>query len=289
MALPTPFSLRAALVALEMIGARPLTTAERTVAYQSYPAGGIYRQHDFEEAERWLVEAGVAELEGERLIARAAAMDLLALDTDCAQEALVTRLLLATHPGWLRLTDGGELHEELIPVADTRELARTLPDPSRRQELLLQLARTIDLERLNEIGALGEVEVVDQCRRLLLEAGLHSSAGRVARVSLVSDQLGYDVVSPTRAGRVVRLEVKTTARSGGSMFLSRNEAEVGLHDEDWALVLCCAKMNSTVEIIGWCRACDLAAVLPTDTHHDGRWTTACINVPAGLLHPGLPL
>jgi hypothetical protein len=117
--------------------------------------------------------------------------------------------------------------------------------------------------------------VVDLSRQDLARAGRPDLAALVQRVSLISDQLGYDVVAPTLRGKVRRMEVKTTSRSAQTHFevyLSRNEAAVAVRDPSWTLVLCQACDSSRAEVVGWCRANAFAPVLPSDKHPRGRWT-----------------
>ena len=86
------------------------------------------------------------------------------------------------------------------------------------------------------IGAAGEEIVLQECRAALSALGRADLAVRARRVSLISDQLGYDIVAPSVAGGGWRIEVKTTRTSAvlAKIILTRNEARVGLKDEETA-------------------------------------------------------
>ena len=86
-------------------------------------------------------------------------------------------------------------------------------------------------------------------REELTDLGLEDLAAGVRCLSEISDQLGYDVVAP-RLGGKRRLEVKTSARQGDGLFhfyISRSEIDVGLRDEDWALVACHMQDGGAIE------------------------------------------
>ena len=107
---------------------------------------------------------------------------------------------------------------------------------------MIGLARRFDetLQRL--VGDIGEEIVVNAARSELRAMGRPELAREVRRVSLLSDQLGYDVSAPRVSGRPRLLEVKaTTAELVGpsvNAHLSRNEADTGAALADWALVIC---------------------------------------------------
>jgi hypothetical protein len=115
----------------------------------------------------------------------------------------------------------------------------------------------------------------------------------VQRVSLVSDQLGYDVSAPRVGGGPRLLEVKASALepSEGSigLFLSRNEHRAGLTLAGWSLVICIVDdvTHRTGRILGSCSAFALEDLLPTDAS-TGRWNQAWILLPVARLAPGLP-
>ena len=72
-------------------------------------------------------------------------------------------------------------------------------------------------------------------------------------------------------------------------FLSRNEATVGQRDPAWSLVAVRREPDGGLEIIGWCRAVSLLALLPRDLLIQGRWASVRLSVPTSEFLPGLPL
>lgn len=99
-----------------------------------------------------------------------------------------------------------------------------------------KVASAIDDRILAEIGARGELAVVDELQLRLAD----SDFSRVKHVSLLDDSLGYDIVAPAISDPSVlrMLEVKTTTRPSGEFrfFLSRNESLKGLAQALWCLV-----------------------------------------------------
>jgi hypothetical protein len=177
------------------------------------------------------------------------------------------------------------------PVIPEIEAAASVlvPDPERREALLIAMARRHDESVRAALGARGEAFVASVAQDELRSLGRHDLAERVRRVSEMSDQLGYDVVAPRILG-TRRLEVKTSGVTGAGLFrfyLSRAEYEVGLVDSDWALVGCQADEDDALSLAGWCRATSLEPYLPNDGQA-GRWVSAEVSVPLTLLMPGLP-
>ncbi|HEX7197788.1 MAG TPA: DUF3883 domain-containing protein, partial [Candidatus Limnocylindria bacterium] len=162
-------------------------------------------------------------------------------------------------------------------------------DPARREELLLALGRRFDDAARREVGAAGEDLVVAHARAELASLGYPDLARNVRRVSLVSDQLGYDVAAPRVSGGDRLLEVKATTGNRGEIFLSRNEATVGLRLKDWALVVCAVDDVDarTGSVLGWCRGTDLRPLLPTDAP-GGSWQSVAIELDRLPLQAGLP-
>jgi hypothetical protein len=135
----------------------------------------------------------------------------------------------------------------------------------------------------------GRGTLVARCVEELTKRGRPELAARVRHVSLISDQLGYDVVSPTLAARDVRLEVKTSRRvtsPDASFFISRNEARAGAHDAQWRLVICQMLSDERLEVLGSCSHSVLGPLLPADTARS-QWTTSDLRVPIDRLAPGL--
>jgi hypothetical protein len=168
-----------------------------------------------------------------------------------------------------------------------------VPDPSRREELLISLGRRFDDSLQRNVGEIGEDVVVDAAREELAALGHTDLVRDVRRVSLLSDQLGYDVSAPRVGGGPRLLEVKSTTgdelKNAWSVHLSRNEADVGAAFPEWALVIC---VVTSVEqragsVVGWCPRGELDDLLPSDGP-SGRWEQALVEIPAALLSGGLP-
>jgi hypothetical protein len=290
---PTAFQLQAAVLASRVLDPAGNTAQALLSSYDKLVTGGLYRSQDLRAGHQLLQRAGLVELDGDRYLPTAPLERLSALPDDVAAELLLHELLLQEPPLWLyAAVVNDEVRWENVPDADRDALQQLLADASRREALLLTLGRTLDSALLAEIGTQGEEYVVEACRRHLLDRGRPDLAANVHQVSLRSDQLGYDVTSPDTAGRRHRLEVKTTSSAWvGSVefFLSRNEATVGQRDPAWSLVAVRREPDGGLEIIGWCRAVSLLALLPRDLSIQGRWASVRLSVPTSEFLPGLPL
>ena len=279
--LPSLHVARAAVHVAVIVNQRGSRSADAQESYWHHATGGSFAPADLDRGERLLVNVGLlVERDGKLTptpplaqLAHGSAADALA--------ALIQRVL--AHTGSVELEASG---------IDT-QLAELVPDAARREELLLALAQRFDDSRRRLVGEIGEELVVDAARTELLNMGRRDLAHKVRRVSLLSDQLGYDVSAPRVAGAPRLLEVKaTTADTEGRSFaidLSRNEADTGTTLPDWALVAC--RVESTDQrqghIVGWCTGGVLADLLPVD-RLASRWDQASIEVPFERLSPGLP-
>lgn len=111
------------------------------------------------------------------------------------------------------------------------------------------------------------------------------------RVSLLSDELGYDISAPRLVGDARLLEVKATTVDMDPIriHLSRNEARVGDAYPHWSLVICTVTDVAvrTGKIAGWCHAASLEKRLPADGE-GGRWESAKLGVPLIDLMPNMP-
>ncbi len=234
--------------------------------------------------ERLLIQAGLLREENGMLIPTLELTTLAAVEEEVAHETLLGHCIVIAPPEWL----AGE--PMTVPAQAAVVLEELLPDPERREAFLIALGRRFDPRILEELGALGEEHVVAVAIQELSELGRDDLAARVRRVSLLSDQLGYDVVAPRPDGRTRRLEVKTSAiRTDGLVhfYLSRNEADTGLSDEDWALVCCQRNDQGEAEVIGWCRSRNLLPYLPSDAP-GSRWQVVEITLPPTALFDGIP-
>ena len=143
------------------------------------------------------------------------------------------------------------------------------------------------------VGEIGEELVTAAARHELLALGHSELARAVCRVSLLSDQLGYDVTAPRIMGEKRLLEVKATTIEPTAetipIHLSRNEADTGATLSDWSLVICVVEdvAERSGHLLGWCPASAFADLLPTDSG-SGRWEQAAVELPSAGLMDGLP-
>lgn len=283
--------LQSALVAASVCD---VTGVEVSVAHESYlrlPTGGMYHSDDLEKGERLLIQCGLLIADGSVLYPSEPLRNLRGLPSDEAGRVLLALAAQQSPPLWLHSAVRDEaVWSEFISDADAQVLSQVIPDPDQREAFLVALANRHQ-DAHAQLGDVGECAVVNLSRQELADAGRGDLASQVQRVSLISDQLGYDVVAPTLSGMPRRMEVKTTGRAVQSHFeiyLSRNEATVALRDPAWALVVCRALDPSRAEVVGWCRAGTFAETLPMDSHRRGRWTQAKIQLDSDALKDGLP-
>lgn len=249
------------------------------VARESYwrrATGGVYSPEDLQRGEDLLVSAGML-LRNDGYLTRTPQLTEFAGQDDAsAADSLVAKLVRA-----------GAFDET---PADAEAVIRALiEDPVRREVLLLALGQRFDDAVRREVGSIGEELVVAHVRRELEDLGRPDLAKEVRRVSLVSDQLGYDVAAPRVAAPVRLLEVKATSGQWGVIFLSRNEADAGAQFKDWALVVCEVTdvEDRAGSIRGWCSASAIAPLLPQDGP-GSRWQSAAIEIDMLPLLPGVP-
>lgn len=206
-------------------------------------------------------------------------------------EPLLALILDRAEPLWLiaAAADGQGIRSEFLPDAVLSGLSVLMPDPERREAFLLARARVVNPDVLREIGDTGEDYVVLSCRSQLHSLGASTLANAVRRVSLISDELGYDIVAPRINSSTRRIEVKTVSSSGNSVgfYISRNEINVGLADQDWALVVVRVAAGDCA-ILGWTSAESLRSLLPRDCDWRGSWQTARLTVALSYLQRGLP-
>ncbi len=275
--LPTPHELRAALAAAAVLGPG-LTVEAARAAYRLRPGDGVLRCADLVAGERLLLRAGLLRADGDGLRSTPALAWLR--DESAAQMLLCSRCLRAAPPSWL-------LHGDDPPPPDAAILAELFPDAGQR-EALLHGAGQGRADARARLGARGEKHVAAVCRDELHRLGRPDLAGRVVRVSTVSDLPGYDVLAPAPGGPPRHLEVKTTTRPAPHAFLSRHEAEVGRRDARWSLVFCRATADGAVSVLGWCPAAALADLLPHDAPGPTRWASVELTLPPDRLRPGIP-
>jgi hypothetical protein len=245
------------------------------------------------EGEAVLVDAGLVERATDALVAAAELGEIVALADPEAARLVLLSLVGRRPPAWLPFAARENDPQEHLAADPDRSVLRSLePDLASREALLLALGRRVDQRHNLELGASGEEHVVTRCRDELKLAGRGDLVGQVQRLSLWSDQLGYDIAAPRLDGSGRRIEVKTTAQDIGSgqavIAISRNEAEVGSRDTTWALVLVNEQPGDECRVVGWCPAAAFYDLLPVDRGRVARWQQARVALNLAVLTPGLP-
>jgi hypothetical protein len=281
--LPPAYVVRSAIEVARQVdaGGAPVLAARHNYTRQA--SGGVYPPADMQRGECLLIEAGLLHDEDGTFRSSEALAAIVAVEESVACEALLAHCMHREPPAWLL-----ELPIQ-VPEPDRSALRELLPDPARREAFLISLGRVHDATQREALGVLGEEHVAAVARGELEALGRDDLASAVRRVSLVSDQLGYDVVAPRMSGDSRRLEVKTAGRTLDGLahfYLSRNEAEVGRRDPQWALVYC-ERVSERTELVGWCGGPALEPYLPTDAE-GGRWRVAEMSLPLPTLSVGLP-
>lgn len=175
--------------------------------------------------------------------------------------------------GWLidGMKAGNSLIWEVAQLVDAHERA----------------IRKFDLERLAEVGAIGEQFVVGELKRLISPRNYP----RIRHISLEDDSAGYDVQTPsvTHSDQVQLLEVKTSVRPGSNFtcFLSRNEFRVGCSNLNWSLV-CVRLIDSKPTLLGHVSINAIRNNFPVDQEPSIRWESSRVQIPTSVLRPGLP-
>lgn len=290
---PTTYQLQAAILAGRVLDAGGNSTASLTASYDQLATGGLYRSQDLHAGHQLLHRAHLIDLDGDSHVPTQTLLNLCGLPDDVAAELLLQELLVKEPPLWLyAAVIDDEVRWENVPQTDQEALGQLLEDAARREAFLMSIGRTLDAAQLADQGAQGEEYVVGLCRQHLIDRDRPDLAAAVKRVSLRSDQLGYDVTSPDTTGHRHRLEVKTTASAFGGrveFFLSRNEAAVGARDPGWSLVGVRRNRDNTLELIGWCSSVSLVPHLPRDISTQGRWASVRLSIAITNFEAGLPL
>lgn len=289
---PTGHQLRAALKAAQIYPKAGGLAAEQVVIdFNRLATEGLYALSDLRLGNEILRVAGLVCERDELDALDLGFTDLEALPEDEACTELLARYVSARPPLWLDAAAGPDaVSWELVPDREAETLKALVPDPQRREDLLLALARRVDPDRDKRTGDLAEEHVVAECRAQLDGCERPDLAEQVERVSLRSDQLGYDVTAPRLAGNKRRIEVKGTLATGPTftITLSRNEAKQALGDPDWSLVACRVGQDDGVSVIGWCTGPQLERFMPADPPERGRWRSVEILLDSDILTPRLP-
>jgi hypothetical protein len=288
----TPRKLRAAFWVGHVLGDRGEHAVIAHSSWMDLAVGGSVDLDELHAAEVALLELGlIRRSEDDWLWPTQPLCAACHRDDPLTDELLLGLVLEAARPLWLSTAtgEGDAVAPELIPDAVVAGLSAVIPDPARREAFLLARARTVDARARELLGTIGEEHVVAALKTQLRALGGELEAERVRRVSLISDELGYDVTAPCLDGRLRRLEVKATRaqRSTVAIVITRNELTAGLADPDWYLVVV-RIAESHSEVLGWTPAASLQALLPEDRHRHGRWQSARLLLALTALSPGLP-
>lgn len=287
---PTAHEVQAQQLVVRVVGGGDTIDGVRR-SYVRLPLNGLYSSSDLLAAERALLSLGVLEQRDEWLYPTEIGREMASMSPELFSGTLLMIWLQYASPLWLSVAAAnGALVHELVPEGVLRSLRMLLGDEAQVSSMLLAAHSRIDTARLMELGGLGELAVVQACRRVLAENGAAHQCDKVVRVSVISDHFGYDVESPGLRGEWARMEVKTCAAVGtrADIYLSRNEARVGACDPQWYLVVCEA-VEDTARIIGWCTFSKVASLLPRDGCSSGRWQTAKLSLDVNDLSSGLPI
>lgn len=138
-----------------------------------------------------------------------------------------------------------------------------------------------------EIGLAGEEAVLSW----LNESIDASRIGKINHISLFNDAAGYDIYSPSTQSftNEVLLEVKTTTRPGSSIeiFLTRNEARVGIQNQNWFLTFV-SILNGISSLEGHLSMNEILFMLPNDPIPESSWMSVKLTIEKSSLNPGLP-
>jgi len=289
--LPTLHCLRAArLVGMFLVQSESPTRTIALEAYRRLPSDGVFAVHDFLAGEDALVAASLVRRDGGRLVIADPLPTLAYLSDEPFCRDVLARLLDEIRPLWILAAAGESFAPENIPDGAATLLSLLYPNPTEREAFLLKLGRRHSEDELCEVGELAECHVEAETREQLSFEGRGDLAQRVRRVSLLSDQLGYDVTAPRLDGSERRLEVKGTRGEGSvvRIVISRNEANVGQRDPAWALVVCRVGRDKAVSTLGWMTGPEIASQLPIDPAVGGYWDSATIFLDVRTLRPSLP-
>ena len=286
--LPSPFLLRCAARVLSIVGGGHHRDAEVRASYRATPSGGLLSSDDLLLAERWLVDQGWLTRDGAILSASARSQALPTDEAEVASE-LVRATILDSPPTWLgAVATRGEVRPEFLPQKVERVFS-SMFSVQERDAILLAASVKFDEAALRALGDAGEEAVAVACRAFLEEGGRADLAAGVRRVSLISDALGYDISAPDLAGRECRIEVKSYRGRYPSMYITRNEFEVGLTLPRWYLVLCRSTSETAPEVVGWTDLAPLRRRMPVDVDRSARWQVARVRIAESELRLGLPL
>lgn len=130
--------------------------------------------------------------------------------------------------------------------------------------------QTLNHAVLEKIGAAGEEFVLQTIRSIFLNINRPDLARLARRVSLISDEFGYDIEVMTPSGIGLNIEVKSSVempKDRVEFFMTRHESIVSRNLQNWYLVSCyLADVERPAgEIIGWIDSSILVDVWPIDS------------------------
>lgn len=255
------------------------------------PSDGVYSTDELDAGCGLLMEARFLSLSDQFVMPASDLDPLLAQTEDEACREILYRLIDQRRPLWVgSATAYGQVAPEMIPDVASAALAQAFADPDEREQFLLAMGRRFSDADAKRTGDLAEAYVAEACRAQLTDAGRGDLAPLVRRMSLTSDQLGYDITAPRLDGSARRLEVKGTRSLGPQwlIVLSVNEAKVAARDPNWSLVVCRVATDDTVVVLGWATNALLEPRLPRDQVDRGGWLSAAVPIEESELTAGLP-
>ena len=271
----------------------PTEVEDLRTSFFSVPTGGRFSVNDFLHGLKILHTIGLVENVSGTLNALPALARYCEMPLNGAIEQVVFSYIVDRRALWLYagMLEDGAFASEVVPTDSLQWMDSLLGDRILRDEVLLAAARKVDAERKANIGLLGELAVISEIEASYRDRGRVDLDTSIRHVSMISDELGYDIQCSTVDGNSLRkLEIKTCSKVGDlRVYLTRNECRRGLADPEWRLVVCTLK-GDEVEVAGWCLIGHLTEALPLDGGKwRGRWETASLVLSTSQIVPGLPL
>lgn len=280
----TTYVIRAALHAASLLDERGSSKDDARESYWRHAIGGTFSPADLRLGEQMLADCGLIR-ENDGILYPAAVLQELLEGT--VEDAVVFLATLAIRTRYEQHIDASRTSNQM-----ESEIRQLISDPEKREQALIALSQRFDDSYRRVLGEIGEEIVLDAVRDELDGLGYPNLARAARRVSLLSDQLGYDISAPRIHGSSRLLEVKATIANpleSVQIYITRNEVRTAVNLADWYLIVCriLDVEGRTGEIIGWCNVSTFKELLPTDTEM-GQWEQACLKIPLRGLNPGLP-
>jgi hypothetical protein len=277
--LPTRHATDAAIIVARIIGSNQARVADTRESYWRSAAGGVLSPADLKIGTELLVACGLAYQDDDHFMITGQCIGLLAASRDELTAVMCLRAIAGRND--LDLADS-----ELMG-----EVSNLVQDSALQEHLLRSMTSLYDASHLAEVGAIGEVLVLSQVKLQLTALGHQSLADNARWVSQLDDSAGYDIAAPYIGGGERLLEVKSTTAHGEvvTVHLSRNEADEGLKEPDWLLVVCrvLSIEDRSGVVMGWLTVNDVRSHFPVDSV-GGKWESVAIAVHVCDLVPGIP-